>query len=504
MAVRAKRLLKLSGLFLPVALALVGAVLLVRWWFEVPRRVRIVAADERSVYYQFAEHLKAAVQRRGLVHSMEIDTGTSGSVQNARELRDGRAHLGLIQDGAFSAATTPATHGTSAQEDVKLGEDVLILAPVFPEVVHVLVRRPTSRGGGEDAANGASDQPAAPPALTGRRLRKLLLSDDAVLYRGSTGFSGMQKSAAAILRHYAIHESIRDGGQLVENAFWDEMQPEGDSGGDLSEEKPSVAILTTSITNQRLRAVLQKTDYEFLSLETDALSIIHPYFHAYVIPKGAYGHRSDGRAIPEQDVQTVATTAFLAVPPDADSRFVTELMAALYEEGLRTKQPDLIPRDQVATYLHLPFHAAARAYFEPYDFGPLASMVETLSGSKEIIFAMGAGVYLLWSLRRRRRERIREVEFGAQIARLDEFLDQAIALEAAQMDTRDPEQLRQILDDATQLKLDALDELTDKDLRGDQRFSIFLMQCTSLIDKIQLKIITYGSRPSQEAESPEA
>jgi hypothetical protein len=293
---------------------------------------------------------------------------------------------------------------------------------------------------------------------------------------------------------------------VLENAFWDEPARRGEEASGVEgfvPEKPKVAIVTTSITNKRLKDVLLKTDYEFLPIDEKALSLQHPCFRPYVIPEGAYGHRDDGRAIPERDVNTVATTAFLAVHRNAGKRFVTAVLETLYEEGLRAKQPDLLPRDKVKEYLHMAFHPAARDYFDPYDFGPLASMVETLSGSKEIIFAIGAGVYLLWTLRRRRREKIRQDQMGAQIARLDQLVDRTIALEAAQIPVCDVAQLRRILDDVTRLKLEALDELTNKDLRGDRRFLIFLMQCSSLIDKIQLKIITYSDESRAEARSAE-
>ena len=48
--------------------------------------------------------------------------------------------------------------------------------------------------------------------------------------------------------------------------------------------------------------------------------------------------------------------------------------------------------------------------------------------------------------------------------------------------------LRMYLDQVTQIKLHALDELTDEALRGDQMFAIFLAQCSNLSRKIQLKI----------------
>ena len=76
--------------------------------------------------------------------------------------------------------------------------------------------------------------------------------------------------------------------------------------------------------------------------------------------------------------------------------------------------------------------------------------------------------------------------------RLDRFLDRTLEIEEAQMNTRDPATLQAHLDDVTRVKLAALRELTHEDLRGDRRFSIFLMQCANLITKISAKIDTYS------------
>ena len=60
------------------------------------------------------------------------------------------------------------------------------------------------------------------------------------------------------------------------------------------------------------------------------------------------------------------------------------------------------------------------------------------------------------------------------------------------MTTTDIEKLQKYLDDVTRIKLKALHEFTEEELRGDRSFSIFLTQCANLISKIQLKIVSQG------------
>ncbi|MFP6588786.1 MAG: hypothetical protein VB814_14135 [Pirellulaceae bacterium] len=59
------------------------------------------------------------------------------------------------------------------------------------------------------------------------------------------------------------------------------------------------------------------------------------------------------------------------------------------------------------------------------------------------------------------------------------------------MNASDVDELQEYLEKATAIKLEALQELTEAEMRRDLAFSIFLDQCASLINKIQLKILDY-------------
>ncbi len=68
------------------------------------------------------------------------------------------------------------------------------------------------------------------------------------------------------------------------------------------------------------------------------------------------------------------------------------------------------------------------------------------------------------------------------------------------MDTVDVDELQGFLDQVTEIKLEALTQLTHEELRSDQAFSIFILQCGNLISKIQMKILNC---PSSVAYLPE-
>jgi len=120
--------------------------------------------------------------------------------------------------------------------------------------------------------------------------------------------------------------------------------------------------------------------------------------------------------------------------------------------------------------------------------------MDTLAAFKELSVAFAAGLYLLWTRRKRLRETIQAEMVQLQKDRLDVFLEKTLEVEHAQMDTVDIAELQEFLDKVTQIKLAALTQLTHEELRSDQAFSIFLLQCVNLISKIQMKILQCSFR----------
>ena len=128
--------------------------------------------------------------------------------------------------------------------------------------------------------------------------------------------------------------------------------------------------------------------------------------------------------------------------------------------------------------------------------------MESLVAIKELFIALVAGIWLIWDRWERLKQKERETFLQAQKDHLDEYLKQTLVIEEAQLNTQDPEELYQYLDQITQIKLAALKELTDEELRGDQSFTIFITQCANLINKIHFKIMIQGRNAYQGLESP--
>ena len=437
---RVRYWITLSGIVIPALLVVIFVVL----WFvrrdRIPAEVRLATALPGSSYHVFGTEFCKVYNRRLGAESAGV-VETSGSGTNVRLLRDHEAELSMYQAGSVGL------------------DGVVVVAPLYREVVHVLVRKRVL----DNAKYRGRD-------LCGELLRDLLLADGREIYAGSAN-SGMRYSARQILEHYGI--------DLTKVRF-----------ADKEARSTAVVISTTGMFSKAMQNRLRGGDYDYLSINADAIADRHVHFATHTIHQASYRNAA-GQPVPNRDVRTVAAIAMLIVRGDASPRMVEAALDALYQGDLGRKHPDLIPRDQANGYLHgIPVHETAREFFEPYDVAYLVNVIQSLAATKELLVAIGAGLYLLWTLRHRQKQRRRCAEMVASRVHLDRFVSRTVTIESAQMGVTDPDRLARYLEEVTRIKLKALEELTDAELRGDRAFSIFLMQCANLINTLQLKIIT--------------
>jgi len=404
---------------------------LLTWWFTrdtLPGRVRITTAVEGGQYEALGRLLADSLGERLPAVEVEAVPGL-GTVENRRRLLDGEAQLGLFQAGAAPL------------------EGLAVLAPLHQDVVHVVVRT------GLDVSSLAD--------LAGRRVSV-----------GPEG-SGMRTLALTLLEHYSL-------GELVEtsDAYFLEL---------LEDESLDAAIVTTGLLNQDLGALLATRQFELLPvLDAEALGVKHAFLVPIDIPRGLYAERP---ALPAAALPSVATRALLVAPDDASDLLVGHVLAALYESDIRMQMPMMPGRALGREWTDTTLHPAADTFFDPYrGIGVFATFMESLAAVKELAFALVAGIYLIWSRWNRLKSAERARRLQEQKDRLDQLLDKTVAIERSQMDETDLRQLKRHLDDVTLIKLEALEELSHEDLRGDRTFLIFLTQCANLIAKLQAKI----------------
>jgi hypothetical protein len=238
-----------------------------------------------------------------------------------------------------------------------------------------------------------------------------------------------------------------------------------------------------------LSTILRTGQFDVLPIaDAEAVDMLHPFLRSTTVPRGLFAEHPP---VPDEPTPTIATTAYLVARNDAPDKLVTAVLTSVHERSLRLEIPTLISRQEAGSRAPTRLHPVAQRYFNPSDsLGYMANVMESLAATKELLFALGAGLYLLWLRWRGLKSREAREALNRQKDRLDVLLERTLQIEEAQMQTADIAQLHALQDKVTRLKLVALKEFTEEELRGDRSFTIFLTQCANLISKIQLKILT--------------
>ena len=406
---------------------------LTAWFFgrdRLPRTIRIATGDQGGLYHKFGNDLTPFLGTK--TGRPVFVTSTPGSQENYVRLTKKRADLGIVQAGSIPV------------------ENLAIVTPLFPEFLFVIVRR--------------GSKITTIRELAGRNIAL-----------GPIG-SGTRQSALHVLKHFDITSKELGAN---EHYFMDLLEDPSLDG----------AIVTTGIENPDLSELMASNQFDFLPiLNAAAIEMEHPFLRKVEMPRGLYG---ETEPLPTQAIPTLATTAYLVCRQDASDRLVRASLEAIHEESLRLKVPTLISRDTATTWISTRLHPVAQDYFNPADnMGWIKNLMESINATKELLVALGTGFYLLWLRWRRLKEQEADELLRQQMDRLNWFLQETLRIEKLQIGTTDVSKLEKFLDEVTQIKLQALGELTEEDLRGNQAFSIFLDQCTGLRNKIQLKILS--------------
>ncbi len=402
------------------------------WWQSrdlIPDKITLAAGIKGGQYYELANYLKSHLAERtgSAVKVLE----TVGSQNNTELLLSGEADFAILQLGPSGI------------------QDLPLLTPLFAEHVYIIARKQT----GIHQLTDLSGQHVVLNALG----------------------SGMLASAKQLIRHYS--------GDL--NAI--QISYEHFSALAINEELDA-AIITSGVMNPGLEKLLLSGEFQLLSIpEAEGLALRQPFFSAYTIPQGVY--RGGNPAIPAQPVKTISTIAVLAARKNISPNMVEAMLDALYLSDAFFKFPGVYNKGEAKAWDVLPKHQYSAAYFNPYEgIDLLASFMESMAAGKELLFAIGAAFYMIWERNRRKKEIALLKALKQQKERLDYFLDKTIVIERQQLHEKNPQHLYQYLEEVTKIKLEALEELTDEDLRADRAFSIFLMQCANLTLKIQNRI----------------
>jgi len=379
-----------------------------------------------------------ATQRKLDVHS------SSGSRENFQALSSAKADLALIQGGV---------------EDLS---ELSIIAPLSHDLVHVIVRKDASIDRIQD--------------LKGHTIAVGMPN------------SGMASSAEKLLQFYGLNEqntqwTYRYFTQMKEDASID------------------AAVVTAGILNADLSLLLGSGDYRILPMEyAPAFCEKNAYFFPALIHKGLYRLGDD---FLQEDIPTVATTALLVATKSISPKVIDQLLITLFEESGGLDSPVMLNAEEVREQQDLKLHPRAMQYFHPADqIGYMANVMESLAALKELAVAFVAGLYLLWDRWRRQQQKALARQLSKEKEKLDVLLAQTVDIERQYASADAMSDLQGMLRQVMKIKIQALEELTHEQLRGDRVFLIFMTQCSNLIDSIQSKMNRINSDARDNLNDP--
>ncbi|MEQ1830738.1 MAG: serine/threonine-protein kinase, partial [Pirellula sp.] len=263
-----------------------------------PRRMTIASGTPGGMYFELAGILAERIQARCGRESHV--SATDGSLENLRQLEFNKAHLALMQESSVRS------------------DQVAVVAPMFFEAFHILVR--------EELDVNSIDQ------LAGKRI--IMGAKD----------SGTRQAATRLLKHFGITpERI----SIIEGD-WTQSEQHQDV---------DAIIAVIRVGQQGISDLLKDKRFRLIAIENaGALALSEPMFRLFEIPSQAYG------ADNVNAIRTLATTALLVVRKDASSRLVEVCLNAVYDRSPSIE--GLIPLEQAANWQGLPYHHAARKYFD--------------------------------------------------------------------------------------------------------------------------------------------
>jgi len=279
----------------------------------------IATGPASGEYARFIE----ALRPRGVDWAV-LQANTAGSVANALMLDAGEARFALVQSDVAAAAVT----GQGAFANSGPLRHLRAVAALFPEPIHVVVRRDAGMAGFAD--------------LAGQRI--------AIGSRGS----GTRHTALQVLRAHGI-----ETGDFV---AVDARDPE-EALSLLAAGRIDAVIEVVSVPWRKLDALAAKSGLALLPLEAGAMATLDqsiPGLVPLAIPARSYAWH-DG------PVSTLAATALLVASDDVPASSVERTLDFLFEESAahdRGVAASRLSKERALTGITIPLHDGAAKYFE--------------------------------------------------------------------------------------------------------------------------------------------
>jgi len=407
------------AIIVALIMAGVATTLIVTYAGDEPSTHLVIASGpESGTYHTLGVAMAKVLEAEGVVASVEV-LSSEGSVANM-DLVGGenrRADIAFVQSD---------TRPTAA---------VRLLAPLYQEVLHILVAREMSA-----TIKTVTD-------LEG--LRVALGSSD----------SGTRTVAERVIDHFGVG--------IAEDI---DLPPDEVAQG-LSDGSIDAAFMLSAIPSTVVEELCERDAVRFLSLgsaqergnEADALALVYPSIASGVIPRSTY------ERLPENPVATIEVSAMFVASSELDPDLVTTILSTLFAH--RSKLIELETERVVAARrirekfqpeeVLIPYHVGAVGYYQRTKPLFIVEYAETLSLLLTVLVGLfSASVAVREWMRRKMKNRIdvfyvrvKELTDGFQSMSVDELVTRRRALR--------------------ELRQQAFAELVAERLEANESFTIF-------------------------------
>ncbi len=397
-----------------------------------PKVIRLATAGKTGYYYKFGTILKEYVEKN-TDYQVEVLV-TKGTVDNRSRLLSGEADLAIVQNGAIPM------------------DNLAAVAPLWDDFIQVIVRMDSS-------IRSFSDMVGRGVAI------------------GQVG-SGERVGATHILEHYGIvPEDLR-----FNSSHFSEME---------TNPEIEAAIVTTSLLNPTLKKFMKTGKYTLMPIEeAGGLSFHKPYLTPNTIPQGVFS--SVFKPLPEQPVKTVSTLAFLAAHRNTPSERIAPILPVLYTIDLRSQAPALVGKYRLTedkAWSLLSLHPGAQSFFNPYQGAQrFSDFMETLNRLKWVLLLLAAGIGFGWYKWANRHEDREKRLFVQDSRTVETWLKEMARIYEGQRGAKDLRVLKGYLNEAINIKSQALETRFGSRIRNENIYMTFLQEVNHLIREIEWRI----------------
>lgn len=285
---------------------------------EKPDFMSMLTGGTSGTYYPLGGEMASIISNETGIQTDAVSS--NASADNAVALQEEEAELAFVQTDVISHAV----EGINVFEGKPI-DNVLALGSLYPETIQIVT---TADSGVESVED-----------LEGKTVSV-----------GAPG-SGTYVNAEQILE---IHGLAMDDIHAENLDF-------GESTGGIQDGNIDAAFITAGTPTGAVEGLQASADVHIVPIEEDKIEEMieeYPYYAEDTIPEGTYGL--------EEDVQTVAVMAMLAVTDNLSEDVVYDITKAIYENAdtISHARGDSITTDIALDGIGIDLHPGAEKYFE--------------------------------------------------------------------------------------------------------------------------------------------